>query len=371
MRIVVIGAWAPALITFRGPLLRAMVERGHEVIAMAPDGSEAVRVALAKLGVGFEELRLQRAGTDPLADLGTLVALTRRLRALRPDLVFGYTIKPILYGTLAARLARVPRRAVMITGLGYAFTRATDLRGRAVGLIATTLYRRALAACQTVFFQNPDDLAEFQRHRLLAPASRVSIVRGSGVDLDHYKTSALPAGPTVFLFVGRLLRDKGVYDFVAAARRLRARRPDTVFRIAGWLDPNPESVTTTELDAWIQEGVIEYLGAIADIRPTLAAAHVLVLPSYREGTPRSVLEAMSMGRAVITTDAPGCRETIIDGESGLLVPVADPEALELAMHRLCSDRPLLARLAMHGHARATALYDARIVARGMLDAMAI
>ncbi|HEY0191216.1 MAG TPA: glycosyltransferase, partial [Kofleriaceae bacterium] len=174
------------------------------------------------------------------------------------------------------------------------------------------------------------------------------------------------------LFLGRLLRDKGIAEYVEAARQVRARAAGGAmprFQIAGWLDPNPESLTRAELDALVAEGVIEYLGAPGDVRPALAAAHALVLPSYREGTPRSVLEAMSLGRAVITTTAPGCRDTVIDGDSGLLVPVRDAAALAAAIQRLADDPALLARLAAAGQARAIALYDARLVAASVLDAL--
>jgi glycosyltransferase involved in cell wall biosynthesis len=173
----------------------------------------------------------------------------------------------------------------------------------------------------------------------------------------------------VFVFLGRLLRDKGIAEYVAAARVVRARYPAARFQIAGWLDPNPESLTQRELDAVVAEGTIEYLGAPDDVRPSLSAAHVLVLPSYREGTPRSVLEAMSMNRAVITTDAPGCRETVIDGDSGLIVPVRDARLLAAAMIRLIASPALLARIAAAGRARAVELYDAHEVAASVLAAL--
>ena len=369
MRVVVIGGWAPSLLRFRGPLLAAMVARGDDVIAMAADGSAEVARGLAALGVRFEPLELERAGLDPIADARVLTRLVRRLRALAPDLVLGYTIKPVIYGSLAARLAGVPRRAAMITGLGSALASPRSVKQRAVARVARLLYRAALAQCWVVVFQNPDDRDDLARLGALPPAARVSIVRGSGVDLAHYAASPLPAGPPVFVFLGRLLRDKGIAEYVAAARLVRARHPEARFRIAGWLDPNPESLTQAELDAVVADGTIEYLGAPDDVRPHLAAAHALVLPSYREGTPRSVLEAMSMGRAVITTTAPGCRETVVDGESGLLVPVRDAARLADAMLRLVESPALLARLAAAGHARAIELYDARKVAASVLTAL--
>lgn len=369
MRVVVIGGWAPSLIKFRGPLLAAMVARGHEVIAMAADGDAGVRDGLAALGVRFEPIELERAGIDPVADVRTIHGLVRQLRALRPDLVFGYTIKPVIYGSIAARLAGVPNRAGMITGMGSALATVRTAKQRLIAAIARALYRVGLAQCQVVIFQNTDDHEELARLGALPRAARVAVVRGSGVDLAHYAPSPLPPGPPVFLFLGRLLRDKGIAEYVEAAHIVRAQHPTATFRIAGWLDPNPESLTQRELDDVIADGTIEYLGAPDDVRPHLAAAHVLVLPSYREGTPRSVLEAMSMNRAVITTNAPGCRETVVDGESGLIVPVRDARMLAAAMIRLVASPALVERIAAAGLARATELYDANKVADSVLTAL--
>lgn len=368
MRVVVIGSLAASLTKFRGPLLAAMRARGHDVIAMAPEDA-SVRAQLAALGVAFESIELERAGLDPVADLRTIRALVRQLRAIAPDVVLGYTIKPVIYGSIAARLAGVPRRAAMITGMGTALTVVETAKQRAVAAIARLLYRVGLAQCQVVIFQNTDDRDELTKLGAVPRAAHVAIVRGSGVDLAHYTPSPLPAGPTTFLFLGRLLRDKGINEFAAAAKLVRAHHPEARFRIAGWVDHNPESLTQAQLDVLIADGTIEYLGAPDDVRPALRASHVLVLPSYREGTPRSVLEAMSMKRAVITTTAPGCRETVIDGDSGLLVPPRDTKLLAAAMLRLIASPALRTRLAERGHARAVELYDATKVADSVISAL--
>jgi glycosyltransferase involved in cell wall biosynthesis len=370
-RVAVIGGWAPSLIKFRGPLLAAMVRRGHEVTALAPldDDAAGVPAQLGALGVRFEPIDLDRAGIDPAADTRAFLGLARRLRALRPELVLGYTIKPVIYGSLAARLAGVPRRAAMITGMGSALVSAHTPTQRLVAALARRLYRTALAQCQVVIFQNTDNRDEIDRLGALPAHARIAIVRGSGVDLAHYAPSPLPPGPPVFLFLGRLLRDKGIHEYVAAARIVRARVPAARFQIAGWLDPNPVALTRRELDAIVADGTVEYLGATDDVRPLLAAAHTLVLPSYHEGTPRSVLEAMSMNRAVITTDVPGCRDTVVDGESGLLVPARDAGELAKAMLLLATTPALAAQLAAAGRARAVELYDADKVAAGVLDAL--
>jgi glycosyltransferase involved in cell wall biosynthesis len=368
-RVAVIGGWAPSLIKFRGPLLAAMVARGHDVTGLAADGDDAVRAKLAALGVDFAPLALERAGLDPIADARAIAGLVRVLRRLRPEVVLGYTIKPVIYGSLAARLAGVPRRAAMITGMGSAVMGHATVKQRVIAATARGLYRVGLAQCQAVIFQNEDDRGELAP--MIRRGTHVAVVRGSGVDLAHYARAALPAGAPVFVFLGRLLRDKGIHDFVAAARQIKARWPAVTFRIAGWIDPNPESLDQRELDALIADGTIEYVGAPDDVRPVLAAAHALVLPSYREGTPRSVLEAMSMGRAVITTDAPGCRDTVVDGASGLLVPVRDAGALATAMQRMIEEPGLIARLAAAAYERAVALYDADRVAASVLDAIGL
>jgi glycosyltransferase involved in cell wall biosynthesis len=369
MRIVVLGGWALSLINFRAPLLTALVEAGHDVIAMAAQGTPEMTAKLAALGVRFEEVPLERAGVDPGADIRAVWHLVGRFRVLRPDAVLAYTIKPVAYGGLAARLAGIRHRFALITGLGYAFAPPRDLRHRVVSAIARGMYRLGLAGAELIFFQNPDDRTDFEGHGLVPSGARVEVVRGSGVDTVHYGATPLPAGPPVFLFIGRLLLDKGIREYVATAREVRRRHPEARFQMIGWHEPNPDSVSREELAGWQAEGAIEYLGAADDIRPAISGSHVIVLPSYREGTPRSVLEAMSMGRAVITTDVPGCRETIVDGEHGYLVPARSTAAIAAACERLVEAPQTIARLGQAGRDRAVALYEAKAVASHMLDAM--
>jgi glycosyltransferase involved in cell wall biosynthesis len=371
VRVVVAGAYARSLVMFRGPLLAALVARGHDVIAIAPDGDETTRATLAAMGVDLVRVPMQRAGLDPRADVRTVAALVRCFRDLRPDAVLAYTIKPVVWGGIAARIARVPRRFAMITGFGYAFQGQDRLRRRALAAAVRGLYRAGLAGCDAVFFQNPDDRRDFADMRLLPATARVEVVRGSGVDVDHYAVAPRPAGPPSFLYVGRLVTEKGLLDYVEAARRVRARHPAARFRVVGGVDSNPSSVKPAEIEAWVREGVIEWAGELADVRPEIARASVLVLPSYREGTPRSVLEAMSMGRAVITTDVPGCRETIVDGVEGRLVPPRDPAALAAACRAMFTDTEATERMGAAGRRRVEALYDARVVAARMVDVMGL
>ena len=306
---------------------------------------------------------------NPLKEVRTITTLASRLRSHHADVYFGYTIKPVLYGPIAATIARVPMRCVMVSGVGYTFLGQERWQRRLLSQAVRSMYRVALSLCQVVFFQNPDDLAEFEAHNLLPRHAKRVIVNGSGVDLDAYDCRPLPTGPPLVLYAGRLLRDKGILELVEAARIVRATRPEVRFQLLGYLDPNPASITRAQVDAWVHEGLVEYLGETSDVRPYLTAATALVLPSHREGTPRSVLEALAMGRPVVVTDVPGCRETVVDGENGYLVPVRDPRALAAGILRLLSDDDKLRQMATCARALAERKYDARHVSAAMLDAM--
>jgi len=367
-RIMVIGGYADSLIHFRGHLLQRLVAEGHRVIACAPNASADVRRELEALGVTYCHVPMQRAGMNPMRDVRTMRALVALYRDVQPDLVLTYTIKPVIYGSLAARLTGVPRVCSLITGLGYAFG-TTTWRQRALNPVVRSLFRFALAHNEIVFFQNPDDLRQFVDAGL-ADERQAVLVNGSGVDLEHFAVTPLPNGVPVFLLIARLIWEKGVGEYVEAARRLKARYPGARFRLLGPLDPNPAAVSRAQLDAWCAEGVIDYLGSMNDVRPAIADASVFVLPSaYREGTPRSVLEALAMGRAVITTDAPGCRETVSRGENGFLVPIRDPTALADAMERFLRDPGLVARMGARSRVIAEEKYDVRSVNRVMMRAL--
>lgn len=368
--VVVIGGFAQSLVTFRGSLLRSMVERGHRVVACAPAASADVIDALATMGVTYRDVPFDRAGLRPDQDLRTFGALLALLRDVRPDVVLCYTIKPVIWGLLAARLTRVPRRFGMITGLGYAFM-SEGPKGRLVGAVARGLYRLSLRGADRVFFQNPDDRALFEQLQLTRGPEQAVVINGSGVEIDVYQPAPIPEGPPSFLLMGRILRDKGVREYVEAARVIRARYPEAVFRMAGFTDENPSSISERELSSWVDEGVIEFLGRLADVRPAIAASSVYVLPSYSEGTPRSVLEAMAMGRPIVTTDAPGCRETVQDGVNGFLVPVRDAAALARALQEFVTQPALIERMGRESRRIAEEKYDVRKVNGVILETIGL
>lgn len=364
--VVVLGSLALSLINFRGPLIAELVERGHRVFALAPDIDDAVAAQLRALGAEPVSIRLGRTSLNPFGAMATLRDLTRALRAIGPDIVFAYTIKPIILGAAAARAAGVPRFVCLVTGLGYAFTGGLEPKRLLSRTIGKYMYRRAFRRSVLAVFQNPDDLGEFRRLGLLPPALPTLLVNGSGVDVDHFAPAPLPPGAS-FLLIARLLKDKGIREFAQAAARLKAERPGLRISVVGFLDISPDGIGQAGLDRLVASGV-DYRGLQLDVRPAIAEHSVYVLPSYREGTPRSVLEAMAMGRPVITTDAPGCRETVVDGLNGLLVPVKDWEALHRAMLRLVDEPDLIAPMGAQARRIAEDKFDVRKVNARLLEA---
>lgn len=371
-KVLIVGSLAESLVNFRGDLLRALARAGHEVIAAAPDGPLWVDEALARWQVRRVVLPLQRTGTNPIHDIGFLRALLGLMRAERPYAVLAYTVKPVVYGLLAARIAGVPRRVALITGLGFSFLAARSAVQSALQSAVRWLYRRALRGAHVVLFQNRDDEEVFRGRGLLRPGQDVRLVAGSGVNLERYGARPLPAGPRRFLMIARLLVDKGVLEYLDAAAQLRTARPDVSCELIGPLEEHPAAVSSQQIEQAVKSGAIVYHGAVRDVRPYLAATHVYVLPSYREGTPRTVLEAMATGRPIITTDAPGCRETVIPGRNGALVPVADSDALFREMLRFADFDDLeLHRLAAASREIAEAKFDVHKVNAAIIAALAL
>lgn len=375
MKIAIIGNQARAMGNFWTVLITQLRERGHDVVCCIPErGPEddpAWETALEGLGVRLIFYPLDRKGLNPLADARTLWALRRIFRTERLDVMFAFTIKPVIYGSLAAFLAGYPKKAhrhVMITGLGYMFEGGTPIK-RLLMHVARGLYKLAFACVHTVFFQNEDDRSLFERLSITTKKTHVRMCKGTGVDLERFALAPHQEAPCHFLFVGRLLEAKGLRELAQAARIVKGHHPEARFSLLGPREQGLGAITPEEIAAWEAEGTFTYLGETRDVRPFVADADVVVLPSWREGTPCSLMEAMSMGRAVVAADAPGSREVVRNGVNGFLVPVRSPEALAAALERFIADPALAPRMGQKGRALAESELDATVVAQGIIRDM--
>lgn len=372
-RVAIVTSIAYSVANFRGPLILDMIARGCEVFALAPDYDDAIRARVRALGAQPVDIALDRTGMRPLHDAIDTLRLAKTLRGLRADVVFNYFAKPVIFGTLAAKITGIPRRYALIAGLGYVFTPGgapLPLRRRVLKGTVSFLYRLSLRFVDRVFFQNQEDLDQFVSAGIVDRAKCIRL-KGTGVDLAKLSPSTPPTQPMTFLLMARLLREKGIEEFVAAARILKPEFPDARFVLLGGPDPNPGGLSTAQVAAWQEEGVIVWPGHVDDVQPWLHDSSVYVLPSWREGAPRSTQEAMAIGRAVVTTDTTGCRETVVDGVNGYLVPLRDPISLATAMRRFLDDPT---RVLEFGHASRTLAeqrFDVKDINRRMLAAMRI
>jgi len=362
-RVVLAGNSSWNIVNFRGGLIAALKAAGYDPVVIAPVDADA-EPRMAKLGVERIVIGMERSGLNPLADLGLLLKYRSLLKRLRPVAYLGFTIKPNIYGCLAARSTGVPAIA-NISGLGTVFIKQGPLLA-----LVSRLYRLALKRVAVAFFQNPDDLELFVSRRLVR-RDQARLVPGSGVDLDCFAPTPLPDGPVTFLLIARLLGDKGVREFVAAARMVSKDVADARFQLLGPLDEgNRTAVARLELERWVADGNVEYLGATDDVRPFVARATAVVLPSYREGLPRSLLEAAAMARPLIATDVPGCREVVEPGVNGLLCEVRSSASLAKAMKDF-AELPAADRTQMGLESRRMVerRYSQTVVIRAYLDAL--
>lgn len=346
-------------------IAQAALRAGYDVhVACGLTGSGG---EIEKHGLILHELPLRRGGTAPLAELATFRAIISVLRTVRPDIVHLVSIKPVLFGGLASRFVGPSRVVAAISGMGFVFT-ARGAFARLRKMLISILYRAALGASKTVVIvQNPDDAALVRRMADVPPEQLV-FIRGSGVDLTAYVPSQPPTGETVLVFAARLLVDKGIREFIAAAELLKKRGVAARFVVAGNRDAeNPGTIGADELERWRREGVVEFLGHHPDIPALFAQAHVIVLPSYREGLPKVLLEAGACARAVITTDVPGCRDAVEPGRSALLVPPMSVAALADAMGKLIEDRDRCIEMGWAGRALAEREFGLEKVIAAHLD----
>lgn len=358
--VILVSRCAWTLYNFRSGLIRELIQKGHTVVG-AGAGGDGFDAKLSQLGIRFEPLPIDRQAINPFADLRLLARLYRFYRAERPDVVHHFTIKPVIYGSLAAWLAGVPTIVNTVTGLGCVFI---EERLAWLRRFVEWQYRLALRCGSFTFFQNADDLNLFCSRRLVR-RDRAWLLPGSGVDCEAFAprpTAAAPARKVRFLLVARLLREKGVYEFVEAARRVSSNYPHTEFHLLGRRDErNPSVVPADQIARWEADGLVTWLGETEDVRPIVAEADVVVLPSYREGAPRALLEAAAMSKPLIATDTVGCREVVEHGVNGWLVPIKDPSALADAMRRFVIDPNLARRMGQASRAKVQREFDERFV----------
>lgn len=370
-RIAVVASYAPSLIQFRGPLLSSIVAQGHTLLGVAPDFTPETRAAVEALGAETADYPLSRTGLDPLADLQALRALTSLMDNWRPDVVMGYTPKPAIYATLAASRAKVPHIVPMLTGLGYAFLTGGGAKQKVVRRVSTALYGRAFARAHAAIFHNSDDAQVLIDLGCVPPHLPTHIVSGSGVDLSRFPPATLPplSNGLTFLMIARLVGYKGVREYCEAAHTLKHRYPDSEWHLVGPEETGPAGFPKAELNKYADS--VTYLGAADDVRPHLQRCHVYVLPSYGEGMPRTVLEALATGRSIITTDTRGCRETVTENSNGILVPIEDSNALAEAMKSMLEHPDRLAEMGVRSRILAEERFDVAKVNQAMLHALGI
>jgi glycosyltransferase involved in cell wall biosynthesis len=371
--ILILASYGPSLENFRGSLIKEFIRTGHRVVACAPDILPETEQNLSSMGAEVRETPFHRDGKNILDDITYFRNIRSLIKAEQADLVLTYTIKPNIWGALAAR-SRGVRSVSMITGLGYAFTDTGYKPGLGTRLLRTAirrLYRLATNANWKIFFQNTDDPVDFKKAGCLGDTSKIRIVNGSGIDLAQFPQRPMPDDfetAPVFLMIARLLHNKGVIEYVQAATKVKQNMPTARFMLVGPEDTGPDGIDSRLIPDWTAVG-IEYLGAQDDVRPFIEDCHVFVLPSYREGTPRSNLEAMATGRPILTTDVPGCRATVVQGGNGFLVPVRDPDALADAMQHLIDTPHLTEIMALKSRQIAEDKYDVNKVNAFMLAEM--
>ncbi len=369
--ILIIASYGPSLINFRLSLIKRLISRGYKVSIASPKErfSFNLQKKLKDLGIAINIFSLSGTGLNFFKDCKTILEIYRIIQNSKPQIIISYTAKPVIYTGLVLKFFKKISYFPLITGLGYAFIDRNKIKHKAIKYLIIKLYKEALKSSIKIIFQNKDDQFLFLKLKIINEKKITNVVNGSGVDLNMYPLSNLPSKP-VFLMISRLLVDKGVREYVEAAKIVRAQFPEAKFQLAGRLDENPSGITSQELQSWINEGNIEYLGEKKMVQSILKSCKYYVLPSYREGTPRSVLEALSTGRPIITTDTPGCRETVIHEKNGLLVPIKDSNALANAMIILLEESDgNIKKMAFESYKIAKSKYEIDLVNKSILNIM--
>ncbi len=366
-KIFFIGTTASNLYLFRKDFIISCINKGHQVYALVSEYDDAWLEKIKSLGVEVIMYELSRSGLNPFKDLKTLLQLKKIIAEHQPDLVFSFFSKPVIYGSLAARLSKVPNVIGMIEGLGSPFTEhptGQSLKMKLVQFFQVLLYRIVFPFIDKIIFLNNDDPKDLIiSKKIYHRKDAIQVLGGIGLNLEDYPYSPWDTSSNIaFVIVARLLVEKGIYEYLTAAKIVKEKYPNVCFKVIGGLDiENPSGLTQEELDAIIQSGVIEYISFTNQIAEELKNSSVFVLPSYREGVPRSTQEAMAIGRPVITTDVPGCRETVVDGVTGFLVPKWNPQVLAEKMIYFVEHPEQINKMGYQGYLYAKEHFDAEKV----------
>lgn len=366
MKIAVLSSHTPSLFWFRMDMMKEFINKGHKVIALGDSNTTDWKDKFRENNIDYRQIYVKRNSVNPFVDIKTLVGLYKFMKAEKPDKIFAYQAKTIVYGSIAAKLNGITEIYLLIAGLGSIF-RGTGFKNIIFKYFMKIEYRIACKYCNRVFFQNNDDKNEFINKGIIK-ADKVVIINGSGVNLEKFQPVPIPE-ETSFLFIGRLIKDKGVIEYLEACKSIKRKYPLVRCLLIGPFDSNPSALKQVELQSYIDNGIVEYFGEQSDVRPFIAQCSTYVLPSYHEGTPKTVLEAMAMGRSIITSNAPGCRETVIDGINGYLVEVKDIQGLVEKMMYLIKNPNVGTSMGEKSLQIVQEKYDVKVINSSIMEAM--
>lgn len=376
MKIAFISTVASSIVGFRQPLIAELQKQGHIIYAFVSEYTQAELDKIQTMGVTVIPYQLNRGGLNPIADIVATYKLAQQIKQIQPDLVFSYFSKPVIFGTLAAKIAKVPKIFAMLEGLGYTFTEQPDgmtAKTKIIRSIQVLLYRISLPLVDKLIFLNPDDPKDLlEKYRI--QVKKTEVLGGIGLNLEDYPYIPILNSKNIrFIFIARLLKEKGIHQYLAAAKIVKEKYPNSIFTVLGAIDNHSlGALTKTELDTYIQSKLIEYPGHVSNVTEWICKSDVFVLPSYyREGVPRSTQEAMAVGRAIITTDVPGCRETVEEGVNGFLVPAWDSETLAEKMIYFIENPEQIVAMGNESYRIATEKFDVDKVNQSLIKILEI
>ncbi len=372
MKILFISNQARSTSIFWSTLMHSMINAGHEVICCVPDllTNEHVQT-LNKQNIRTISYFLKAKSINPLHDIKSFFALCFILRKEQPDIIFTSTIKPIIYGNLATKITCKSKIYSCITGLGFTFEPSANIFKKLLHILCVSLYKISLSNIQGIIFQNTDDLATFKQKKIITQQSNTLITQGTGVDIEHFALKKNYPQSITFLLVARLLEAKGISDYVQAAQIIKTKYPHIVFQLLGPYEQGYGAISHSQIQHWHAQGYISYLGETNDVRPFMTNASVVVLPSWREGLSSTLMEAMSMGRPIIASNVPGCRELVHEGHNGILFKAKDASALAKALEHFILNPNIIPTFGANGRLLAEQQFDARQVAKNIMGFMKV